>query len=67
VGALTVEHLLDLVPDVLRGVGVGDDEAGGAGVEGRRQADLVVLGDAADDHRLALGVVLRGMDAAKRG
>lgn len=65
--ALTVEDVLDLVADILGAVGVGDHEAGGASVEGGCQADFVVLGDAADDQRLALGVVLRSMDAAKRG
>ena len=64
--ALTVEDFLDLVPDVLGAFGVGNHDTAGAGVEGRRQADFVMLGDAADDQRLALGVVLRGMDAARR-
>jgi hypothetical protein len=63
--ALTVEDFIDLVSDVLGGFGVGNNDTGGAGVEGRCQADLVMLGDAADDQSLALGVMLCGMDAAR--
>jgi hypothetical protein len=64
--ALTVEDFLDFVSDVLSAFGMGNHETGGAGVEGGRQADFVMLGDAADDHRLSLGVMLRSMDAARR-
>jgi hypothetical protein len=46
---------------------VGDHDARGARVEGRRQADFVVPRNADDDHRLALRVVLGSMDAARQG
>jgi len=46
---------------------VRNDDARGTSVKCRGKADLVVLGHADDDVRLALGVVLSGLDGAVCG
>lgn len=60
----TIIYLLHDRADLVSGFAVRDDDACGAGVEGRRDGDFVALGDAHDDGRVAFGVVLGGVDGA---
>lgn len=59
---LTIVDLLDKFSDLVGALHVRDDDARGAGVQCRGEADLVVLGHADDDVGLAFRMVLGGLD-----
>jgi hypothetical protein len=55
-------HFLHEVSDFLRGFNVRDDDAGASCIECCGEAELIAFGYAADDHGVAFGMMLRGVD-----